>query len=194
MSNETFANLVVTKLKSTIGTDGTKYSAMTATEAQNAIAEAITQYLVANTRINIAYNGTFDNGSGADIIEADSMQIEGACGNISKPSSYSSWVSNLQSAIASSFIVRSPSANGVLTTFKPFNPTADSLTIPQSKLAAACTGNSTNSTLAVWGVICGSIIDWINTGKGKNPTIATVPATRNGASTGSVSLVSIVVN
>lgn len=194
MSKEAFANLVVTKLKSTIGTDGTKYSAMTATEAQNAIAEAITQYLVANTRINIAYNGVFDNGSGADVIEADSMQLEGTCSSTGRPSDYASWISNLQSAIAFSFSVRSPSTNGVLATFKPFNPTAGSLTIPQSKLAAACTGNSTNPTLAVWGVICGSIIDWINTGKGKNPTIATVPATRNGASTGSVSLVSIVVN
>ena len=194
MSKEAFASLVVTKLKSAVGTDGTKYSEETAMEAQKAIAEAITQYLVANTRINIAYNGVFDNGSGADVVEADSMQLEGACSSTGRPSDYASWISNLQSVIASSFSVCSPSASGVLTAFKPFNPSTGSLTIPQSKLAAACTNNSANPALAVWGIICGSIIDWINTGKGKNPTIATIPATRNGASTGSVSLVSIIVN
>lgn len=99
MGKTAFASLVVSKLKSAIGTNGAVYTADTPDKAQAAIAEAITEYLIANTTINISYSGTLTTGTGADPIVADTMKITGVCDKIGKPENYTAWVKRIQAVI-----------------------------------------------------------------------------------------------
>lgn len=194
MGKTAFANLVITKLKATIGNDGSLYTAQTPIAAQTAIAQAITEYLIANTTINISYTGTLNTGTGADSVVKDTMKITGSCATTGKPSDFQAWVNKLQSVIATSFSVVSPGANGVVVTFLPFNPTVGALQISQKDLNDTFQNNMSNPLLAVWEFICGKIIDWLNSATGTNPTATALTATRTGISTGVASLVSISVS
>lgn len=188
MGKAMFASVVVGKLREAIGTDGAKYESDTPVKAQEAIAEAITEYLVANTTVEIAYNGTLNTGTGADPITVDSMKVSGKCEGIGKPSDYETWVKKMQEMIAKTFVVVSPGVGGIVTTFKPFNATEGALKIEQNKLREAYQSATSNYAQAVWEVICGEILDWLNSDMGKNPTAKGVAATRTGISTGVASL------
>lgn len=190
MSKESFASLIVSKLKSAVGNDGSRYSANTAALAQSAIAEAITEYLVANTIITISYNGMATAG-GADVIASDTMEIVGNCQLTSTPSQFSAWVMTLQTAIASAFVVQSPSTQGIITEFQPFSNMPGALQISQSALKTAHTSNPQNPTLSVWSELCGGILDWLNSEAGKNAAAIGVAASRSGISAGSANLLSI---
>lgn len=194
MGKTAFASLIISKLKSAIGTDGATYTSDTPDKAQKAIANAITEYLVTNTSVKISYNGILTSGTGADNVTEDTMKILGECSTIGKPSDFIAWVNKIQSVIASSFFVVSPSEKGIVVNFKPFNPTANALTIQQSKLLSVYQNNTESPTQAVWEAICGKILDWLNSGSGKNPTAISLPATRTGVSSGTASLVSISVS
>lgn len=190
MSKESFASLVLTKLKASIGNDGSKYSNNTAILAQSAIADAITEYLVANTTVTISYDGVLTSG-GADVIVSDTMKITGSCQLKSVPTQFDSWVIALQSAIASAFVVQPPSTQGVVTAFPPFSSVTGALQISQSKLKAAHETNTNNPVLSVWSEVCGAILDWLNSSSGLNPNAIAVTATRTGISSGTATLLSI---
>lgn len=193
MSKESFASLIITKLKEAVGKDGSAYSTDTATLAQSAIAEAITEYLLANTTITISYDGVLTSG-GADIIVSDTMKIAGSCQLTSTPAQFDAWVATLQSAIASAFGVQSPSTQGVVTTFQPFSSVVGALQISQSKLKAAHQSNIKDPTLSVWSEICGSILSWLNSAAGLNLSAVAVTATRTGISSGTATLLSVSVS
>ncbi len=190
MGKESFANLIVSELRTSIGNNGLSYSANTPSLAQTAIAKAITEYLIANTIITISYNGIMLSG-GADIITSDNMKIEGECKLTNTPSQFDSWISSLQSAISSAFTVQSPSVQGVITTFKPFSNMPGALQISQSALKMAHIGNAKDPTLSVWSELCSGILDWLNSEAGKNALAINIEASRSGVSTGSVNLLSI---
>lgn len=194
MGKAVFASLIISKLKSVIGTDGATYTSDTPDKAQKAIADAITEYLVTNTSVKISYNGILASGTGTDPTVEDTMKILGECEVIGKPSNFITWVNKIQSAIASSFFVISPSEKGIVVNFKPFSPTTNALTIKQSELLSVYQNNTDTPTQAVWEVICGKILDWLNSASGKNPTATNLPATRTGVSSGTASLVSISVS
>lgn len=194
MGKATFASLVIAKLKSAVGTDGATYTADTPDKAQTAIAEAITEYLIANAVITISYSGTLTTDTGTDPTITDTMKITGTCAKIGKPSDFIAWVNKIQSVIASSFSVVSPGASGVITTFKPFSPAINALQISQSDLYNAYKNNVSAPMQSVWEVICGKILDWLNSPNGKNPTATALPATRTGVSAGTASLVSITIS
>lgn len=190
MSKESFASLVITKLRAAVGVDGSMYSNSTAVSAQSAIAEAITEYLIANTTVTISYNGVLTSG-GADVIASDTMKIIGTCVPPTTPTQFNSWVAALQSSIASAFTVQSPSTQGVVTTFQPFSSVTGALQISQLSLRSAHESNLKNPVLSVWSVICGGILDWLNSAAGLNTTAVSIPATRSGISSGTATLVSI---
>ena len=194
MGKTAFANLVIAKLKAAVGSDGSLYTEQTPAKAQSAIAEAITEYLITNTTITISYAGVLTSGKGVDSVVQDTMKITGTCGTTGRPSDYQSWVNKLQSAIASAFSVVSPGTNGVEVAFLPFNPTTNVLQISQEELNDTFQSNIDNPLQSVWEFICGQIIDWLNSTTGKNPSATSLPATRTGISTGTASLVSIVVS
>lgn len=193
MGKAAFASLAIAKLKATIGLDGGVYAADTADKAQAAVAEAITEYLTANTTINISYSGVLTSGTGTDPVVTDSMKIMGVCGKIGKPSDFADWTNRLQVAIASSFSVATPGGNGVITMFKPFSPTANALQIVQKDLHNAHQNNISRPAQAVWEVICEGILSWLNSSAGRNPMATGLSATRPGVSEGVASLVSITV-
>lgn len=193
MGKTTFASLIITKLRAAVGTDGATYTVITPEAAQRAIADAITEYLIANTTISISYAGTLNTGSGVDSITTDTMKINGKCDTIGKPSDFVSWVNKIQAVIASSFSVASPGIGGVATTFKPFNPTAGALTVTLSDLNSAYKNNPSDPTQVVWEAVCEKILSWLNSEVGKNPTATAVTATRAGVSTGTASLVKITI-
>lgn len=190
MSKESFASTIVDKLRASVGSDGSMYSQNTATLAQSAISEAITEYLIANTTINISYDGVLTSG-GADVILSDTMKIAGKCVLSTVPSQYDAWIETLQSSIASAFMVQSPSTQGVVTEFLPFNNQVGALKIPQSNLKSAHSSNLNNPALAVWTELCGGIMDWLNSETGKNASAMSVVASRTGISTGTANLLSI---
>lgn len=191
MGKEAFAKLVRDKVTGALGAYGGAYNSSTPAMAQSAIAEAITEYLTAHTTINVLYNGVMTSGGSKDVVTKDTMTITGKCATTGVPSSFQAWVVKIQSVIASSFSVALPGKAGVLATFKPFNPTSNALSITQSSLKEAWDGNKDNPSQIVWEVICGKILDWLNSPAGKNPTATNIPASRAGASTGTVSIISI---
>lgn len=193
MSKESFASLIITKLKEAVGKDGSAYSTNTATLAQSAIAEAITEYLLANTTITISYEGVLTSG-GADVIASDTMKIAGSCKLTSVPTQFDSWVSVLQSAIASAFVVQPPSTQGVVTAFPPFSSITGALQISQSKLKKVHEVNASNPALSVWSEVCNAILDWLNSDAGLNPNAVEITATRSGISSGTATLLSISVS
>lgn len=189
MSKTSFANLILSKLQGAVGGDGSKYSAVTSSLAQSAIAEAITEYLIANTTVNISYNGVLTSG-GTDVIASDTMKIGGTC-TPATVSDFTSWTAALQSSISSAFVVVPPSTQGVAVSFQPFNNVTGALQIPQAELTAAHNANPQSPTLAVWEVICGKILEWLNSSAGKNPSATAIAATRSGVSSGTATLLSI---
>lgn len=193
MSKTAFAQLIISKMKAAIGTDGGKYSSATTSAAQAAIGQAITEYLIANTTLTISYNGmTTSTPPTPDIIAADTMKIAGACATPSTPSSYSSWIRELQKNIARGFYPQSPSTSLVTVMFFPFNSTSNSLSIPQDNLQSAHQNNYNDPQLVVWEVICEKLMDWINSASGMNPAAKAIAATRPG-SAGTVTLTKITI-
>lgn len=193
MSKVAFANHIIDKLQTAISINGATYTADTPSKAQKAIAEAITEYLVANTTVNISYAGILANGGTTDPTVSDSMKITGQCAEIGKPSDFTSWVNKIQSVIASSFSVLSPGQKGVSVSFKPFNPSQGALIIQQAELVNASQNNQQRPSQAVWEVICGKILDWLTSESGKNKQAKAISASRSGVSTGTASLVSITI-
>lgn len=190
MSKESFANSIITKLKSSVGINGSVYTSASSLSAQTAIAEAITEYLIANTTITISYDGVLNSG-GADVIASDTMKIAGTCMLATRPTDFDTWIATLQSSISSAFLVEPPSTQGVLTSFQPFNNTAGALQISQSDVKSVHESNLSNPTLSVWSVICAGILKWLNSNAGKNPSAVAITASRSGVSSGTATLLSI---
>ena len=193
MGKEKFASLVIAKLKTAIGIDGSKYVNDTPTKAQKAIAEAITEYLTANTTVTISYSGTLNSGGSADPIVTDTLKISGQCSAISKPSGFVPWIQELQSVISSSFSVMSPGTDGVVVSFNPFNSTKQALQISQKELYDAYQHSISDPIQVIWEVLCGKLLDWLNSEAGKNPSATSITANRTGVSAGVASLTKITV-
>lgn len=193
MSKSSFASLVCSKIKAAVGDDGSKFGSSSPQSAQQAIADAITEYLVANVKVNVTYTGTLNNGKPDPVVE-DVFTLTGVCSAVSTPGSYEAWLDSIQQSIATSFSGLTPGTAGVVADFKPFNPTSGSLQIVQSDLKSAHESNLKDPMQSVWEVVCGGIMDWINSSASINPAASGVAASRPGTSTGTISVVGIVVN
>lgn len=193
MSASAFASLICAKIKSAVGADGTQFSSSTPQQCQAAVAQAITEYLIANVTVYISYSGIMTaTPNPPDPIVADTMKIVGNCAAMSTPGTYEGWIADLQSKIAAGFDVLSPGTMGVTTTFKPFSPIVGSLSIPQGGLKSVHDGSKDDPMQKTWEVVCQGIMDWINSGSGCNPAAAGLPAMRP-VSTGVASLVKIMI-
>lgn len=192
MSKVDFANLIVSKLKTAIGSDGGAFSSSTSESAQLAIAEAITEYITANVTIAIAYNGTMISSGTSDAVVYDTMKVTGSCLTTGTPSDYSFWVSSLQQNIASGFTVLTPGEHGVVTNFMPFSNVVNALKIPQEDLKAMHEQSFQNPMQAIWECICEHILNWLNSAAAMNPTVGIVVASRPGISSGTATFTSII--
>lgn len=193
MGASAFASLICSKIQAAVGSDGGAFNVGTPPLCQAAIAEGITEYLIANTVVNISYTGmTTTAPSSPDPVVADVLQITGACAPMGTPTGYDEWLMDLQQKIADGFTVLSPGEALVTTVFQPFNPAVGALQIPQDGLLSAYGDSRDDPMLKVWEVVCQGIMDWINSSDGCNPAAVEVAATRP-ASAGTASLVNIVI-
>lgn len=80
MSKSAFAQAIISKLKSSIGTSGKDYSAGSASAAMSAVAAGITEYLIANTTVMVSYVGVIPGVPPTpDPLVTDSFKIMGSC-------------------------------------------------------------------------------------------------------------------
>lgn len=190
MSKLTFASTIINKIKTASGADGSSYNSSTPYSCQQAIADGITEYLLDNTKVKIQYNGILTTG-GTDPIREDTFNLQGKCASLGVPSNFSSWVSSIQSGIATGFNTEPDGENGVMVTLQPFNPITGALAISQDALKNAHQNSHNDPTEDVWEVVCEQIMNWINSDMALNEAMKGVPASIPGVSSGTCDLVSI---
>lgn len=194
MSATAFAELICSKVRAAIGTNGIKYSKETPALAQQAIADGITEYFLAHVKANISYTGVMNaSPHGADPVVSDVMKISGKCEPTPAPKLFDLWVRELQTNIANGFSVNTIGQNGVMVTFKPFNSVVGSLTIPRNNLRIAHENNRKDPMQKTWEVICQAIMDWINSSASIMPLAKDLSASRS-VSTGKATLVKNVID
>lgn len=101
MAAADFADLIISKLSDAIGTSGSDYTKDTPEKANKAIAEAVTEYILDNTKILVAYSGVNSAGV-ADPLVADTCPVDGECAP-PKGTDFSTWIKSLESNIVAGF-------------------------------------------------------------------------------------------
>lgn len=190
MSKSDFAKAIISQLSGAIGTDGDRYSASSATMAMSAVATAITDYLIANTKVTVTYAGTIPGTPPApDPVVTDTFKIVGTCAPTGPSDSFDAWVRQIEANIISGFQLAPKGDMGVVFTAIPFSNSG--IAVTQSMLQSAHDINDKSPQQKVWEIICGGVMDWINT-TAMNATPG--PATRpTGPSTGTGSIVKIAI-
>lgn len=188
MSKSAFAQTIISKMKSAIGTDGQSFSSGTASAAMAAVAQGVTEYLIQNTKVDIMYNGIIPGTPPTpDPIKRDTFKIIGTCAPPSQSNSFDAWLLQLQTNIIAGFQLAPTGNAGVMFPTKPF--LAPGVTITQANLKSAHDVSDKDPQQKIWEIICDGIMQWINStamnavpGAGARPT---------GPSTGVANIVKI---
>lgn len=161
MSKSAFAQAIISKLKGAIGTDGQSYTTGSASSAMAAVAQGITEYLIANTKVMIAYVGIIPGTPPSpDPTVTDTFQIVGSCAPPGPSNSFDSWTKEIESNIIAGFQLASAGQAGVVFAQKPF--AVPGITTTQSDLKSTHDVSDKDPQQKVWEVVCGGIMDWIN--------------------------------
>lgn len=161
MSKSAFAQTIISKLKAAIGVDGGNYSTGTATSAMVAVANGITEYLIANTTVTIAYSGIIPSTPPSpDPVITDIFQIIGTCAPTGPSNSFDAWIKQIETNIIAGFSLAPAGTAGVVFPQKPF--LTPGITTVQSILKAKHDVSDNNPQQEMWEIICGGIMDWIN--------------------------------
>lgn len=186
MAKTEFANTIIQKLAETVGKDGSQVTAETALACQSAIAAALTEYIVANTTVTIAYTGVTPSGS-PDPLVVDTMKVTGVFAPLGVAADLTSWGAVIPAGLT---IFAAPiSTNGITAPIMPFNP-AGVLVLDRDRVKSATDGAS-DIQLAVWEEICQQIMDYINSPSTINPMMKAIPGAHATISSGTVSLTQI---
>lgn len=168
MSKSAFAQTIISKLKSSIGTSGKDYSAGSASAAMSAVTAGITEYLIANTKVLISYVGTISGTPPVpDPIVTDTFKIVGSCALTGPSNSFDSWIKQIEANIIAGFQLAPKGDAGIIFVQKPFLNVG--IVTTQSNLKATHDVGDEDPQQKVWEVVCGGIMDWIN-GLAMNPT------------------------
>jgi hypothetical protein len=191
MSNKTvFANLIISKLASSIGTDGSSFSSSTPVAAQQAIADAVTEFVTSYVWSKSAYVGimnTYPNNP--DPVVSDDHPIMGMCAPVGTPSELAGWLKDLASNIIDGFTCGV--GMNMVTFAGPYKPFAGVINVNAEKdTKPAHEANWDNPQLAVWEVICQGIIDMLI----GNISGTMSNASRPGISTGTGATSTVVLN
>lgn len=160
MPASSFADVIISKLNSAIGRNGDNYTSGTPGIANIAIAEGVTDYLLANTSILVGYSGIIPGTPPIpDPTVVDTESITGMC---APPvgDEFDEWVSDLESKIVSGFFI-GPGQIGV-TSIAPTNCFMSGLSITRDDIKSVHTGNLNDPQKAVWTKICSQILLWLN--------------------------------
>lgn len=161
MSKTAFAQTIISKLRAAIGTNGESYTSDSATAAMNAVAQGITEYLIANTTVTISYAGIVASAYPyPDPIVADTFKIIGNCATPNPANDFDSWIKRIESNIIAGFQLAPQGSAGVVFPQKPFLNTGIRTT--QNDLKSIHDVLDEDPQLKVWEVVCGGIMDWIN--------------------------------
>lgn len=161
MSKSAFAQTIITKLKAAIGTDGGNYSAGTAPSAMTAVANGITEYLIANTTVIIAYSGIIPGTPPSpDPTVIDTFQIVGTCAPTGPADHFDTWIKQIETNIIAGFSLAPAGKAGVVFPQKPF--LIQGIATVQSMLKASHDVSDKDPQQKIWEIICGGIMDWIN--------------------------------
>ena len=162
MSKSAFAQTIISKLKSSIGTSGKDYSSGSASAAMNAVAAGITEYLIANTKVIISYAGTIPGTPPMpDPIVTDTFKIVGSCAPTGPSNSFDAWIKQIEAIIIAGFQLAPKGDAGFVFIHKPFLNTG--IVTTQSNLKTTHDVSDEDPQQKVWEVVCGGIMDWINT-------------------------------
>ena len=176
MSKSAFASAIINKMKGAISTDGQSFNGGTAASAMAAVAQGITEYLIANTQVVVAYVGVIPGTPPTpDPVVIDTFKIVGVCAPPSPSNSFDAWLLQLQNNIIASFQLAPTGNAGVVFPQKPF--LAPGVTITQANLKSAHDVGDSDPQQKIWEIICDGIMQWINTtamnpapGAGSRPT------------------------
>lgn len=190
MSKSAFAQAIISKLKSSIGTSGKDYSAGSASAAMSAVAAGITEYLIANTTVMVSYVGVIPGVPPTpDPLVTDSFKIMGSCAPTGPSNSFDSWIKQIETNIIAGFQLAAMGNGGLVFPQKPF--LSPGIITSQANLKATHDVSDEDPQQKVWEVVCGGIMDWIN-GLAINvtPGAATHPAV---SSTGTATITKITI-
>ena len=179
MGKSAFASAIITKMRSAIGTNGRNFNSGTPAVAMAAFAEAITEYLIANTVVAITYDGIITETGSPDPVVSDTFNIIGSCAPPISTGGFDTWCQQLQANIIAGFALAPIGDNGIVFETRPFlNITLDlSQQHLQPLLTNAHDASDTNPQQKVWEIICQAIIEWIGgTAKNTVPGPATNPS------------------
>lgn len=161
MSKTTFAQTIIGKLKAAISTDGLSYTSGSATSAMSAVAQGITEYLIANTTVTISYAGVVAAVPPyPDPVVIDTFKIIGNCAPPSPSDSFDSWIRQIESNIIAGFQLAPMGNAGIVFAQKPFLNIG--IATSQGDLKAIHDVSDKDPQLNVWEIVCGGIMDWIN--------------------------------
>ena len=167
MSKSAFASAIINKMKGAISTDGLSYNSGTASAAMSAVAQAITEYLIANTTVTVAYVGIIPGTPPSpDPVTIDTFKIVGTCAPPGPSNSFDAWLLQLQNNIIAGFQLAPMGNAGVVFPMKPF--LAPGVTTNQMSLKSAHNVGDTDPQQKIWEIVCDGIIQWIN-GTAMNP-------------------------
>lgn len=161
MSKSAFAQQIISELKGAIGTDGQSYSTSSASSAMVAVAKAITDYLIANTKVTIAYAGIIPGTPPSpDPAVTDVFDIVGTCAPPSPSNSFDSWIKEIETNIIAGFQLAAAGQAKVVFAQKPFE--VPGIATVQSMLKANHDVSDKDPQQKIWEIVCGGIMDWIN--------------------------------
>lgn len=190
MSKSAFARTIIDKVSTAIGKDGQSYNEGTASIAMQAVAQGITEYLIQNTSVTIQYAGVVQSTPPVpDPVVTDTFSIVGSCAPTGPSDDFDDWIKQIESNIIAGFQLAPMGNAGVVFPQFPFA----NLGLPTVKadLTAAHDVLDEDPQQKIWEIVCGGIMDWIN-----SSAMNAVPgaATRPSApSTGTASIVNITI-
>ena len=162
MSKSLFASTIIDKLNAAIGRMGNSYSEGTAFSAMDALAQGITEYLIQNTIVTVQYTGVIPAVAPVpDPVTTDTFKIVGQCAPTGPSNHFNEWIRQLEANIIAGFQLAPSGELGVVFAQKPFL-TPGIITL-REQLTAIHDVLDEDPQYKVWEVICGGIMDWINT-------------------------------
>ncbi len=163
MSKTAFAQTIIGKLNAAIGMDGSSYTENSVTSAMAAVAQGITEYLIANTTVYVSYAGIIPSVPSPipDPVVADTFKIVGACAPTGPSDHFDNWIKQIEANIITGFQLVPAGTAGLVFPTKPFLNIG--IVTMQGNLKSAHNINDESPQQKVWEVVCGGIMDWINT-------------------------------
>lgn len=190
MSKSAFAQIIISKMKSAIGTNGSGYSSGSASAAMAAVAQGITEYLMANTKVMVSYVGIIPGVPPTpDPVVTDTFKIVGTCAPPSPSNNFDTWLMQIQANIVAGFMLAPMGQSGVSFVQKPF--LAPGIATTQANLKSAHDVGDKNPQQKIWEIVCDGIMQWINTSS-MNPAPGAA-ARATGPSTGTAMITKITI-